>query len=196
MMHWTITARSGSQVDVRCNGCGATARLSAIVVQAPRPPRCTRCGAQTVPGQPPPVPAPAPVQPEPPPPVIQRKQKRKPGELPAYRKPNRKPRVALTGSVWGRLTVIAVDGVMRTVQCECGAVKSVPSGSLVIGYVRSCGCLAREAKTKYVVGKEVREMIVVSMTERRIQLRCKHCDRVRDVARSYAFACRCDCRPT
>lgn len=195
MMHWTIIARSGSQVDVRCNGCGATARLSAIVVQAPRPPRCTRCGAQTVPGQQPPVPALAAVQPEPPPaPVIQRKQKRKPGELPAYRKPNSKPRVALTGSVWGRLTVIAVDGVMRTVQCECGTVKSVPSGSLVIGYVRSCGCLARDTKTKYVVGKEVRGMIVVSVTERRVQMRCQHCGNVRDVLRGNAHACRCSCQ--
>lgn len=193
--HWTVTAQSGSQVDVRCR-CGATARLSAIVVQAPRPPRCTRCGAQTVPlqqsvavqsAEPEPEPAPAAAKPKP---VTAQPRAKKP----AYRKPNRKPRVALAGSVWGRLTVIAVAGVMRTVRCECGTIKDVPSGSLVIGYVRSCGCLARDTKTKYAVGKEVRGMIVVSIDERRLQMRCTRCDKLHDVARSYAFACRCSCR--
>ncbi len=53
--------------------------------------------------------------------------------------------VVCVGDVHGMLTVIGMlnDPVYRKVvcRCECGAVKNVPSFSLVSGHTKSCGCL-------------------------------------------------------
>lgn len=56
----------------------------------------------------------------------------------------------LLGQTFGRLTVLAFDGVneykagMWKCECACGKKVSVKTHSLVSGVSRSCGCLARE----------------------------------------------------
>lgn len=55
----------------------------------------------------------------------------------------------LTGQRFGRLTVIGLDdrGTRKTYffcKCDCGAVKSIRSDSLLAGAIRSCGCMKRE----------------------------------------------------
>ena len=54
------------------------------------------------------------------------------------------------GKVYGRLTVVAPDGVsesghaMWLARCECNNVVSVAGVDLRSGHVRSCGCLRNE----------------------------------------------------
>ena len=59
----------------------------------------------------------------------------------------------LTGQKFGRLTVIRRDGSdkfgkpMWLCECDCGSITSVGSRLLIIGRVRSCGCLRIETTT-------------------------------------------------
>jgi uncharacterized Fe-S cluster-containing MiaB family protein len=61
------------------------------------------------------------------------------------------PRIKdLQGKKFGRLTAIAIVGAYRgqvlwNCFCECGNYKDVPSGRLIKGATRSCGCLAKES---------------------------------------------------
>jgi hypothetical protein len=62
------------------------------------------------------------------------------------------PRVDITGSKYGRLTVIHQAGrsstngmVLWLCHCECGNQTVVHTQSLRKGRTRSCGCLRREA---------------------------------------------------
>ena len=57
----------------------------------------------------------------------------------------------LTGKTFGRLLVVRMlaertkDGIIQYLcRCDCSAEKTVPKGSLVAGYTKSCGCLNRE----------------------------------------------------
>ena len=55
----------------------------------------------------------------------------------------------LTGKIYGRLTVISLDGFRNhnsywKCQCECGNETVVFGGSLNYGSVKSCGCLRKE----------------------------------------------------
>ncbi|EAC3128260.1 AP2 domain-containing protein, partial [Listeria monocytogenes] len=60
----------------------------------------------------------------------------------------------LTGQVFGRLTVKEFirskngNAVWKCV-CECGNEKEVLAQQLKRGYVKSCGCLAKENGNKY-----------------------------------------------
>lgn len=56
----------------------------------------------------------------------------------------------LTGQKFGRLTVIERDSrtgecVYWKCKCECGNEIVVPSGSLISGHTKSCGCFSRES---------------------------------------------------
>jgi hypothetical protein len=61
-----------------------------------------------------------------------------------------RPRLELTGQIFGRYTVIDRATPTRNrvprwrCRCECGTVRSVVQHGLVSGATRSCGCLARE----------------------------------------------------
>lgn len=48
--------------------------------------------------------------------------------------------------VYGRLTVLSVEGTMANCLCTCGTRKSILMRSLRSGNTRSCGCLGREAR--------------------------------------------------
>ena len=56
----------------------------------------------------------------------------------------------LTGQRFGRLTAITISTktpkIMWACVCDCGGEKSVPSGQLTGGQVKSCGCLLRGPK--------------------------------------------------
>ena len=56
----------------------------------------------------------------------------------------------LTGQRFGKLTAIAISTktpkIMWACVCDCGGEKSVPSGQLTGGQVKSCGCLLRGPK--------------------------------------------------
>ena len=54
-------------------------------------------------------------------------------------------RFDLTGKRFGRLSVLAYVGMVRTApswlcRCDCGTEKTVPGGNLRYGFVTSCGC--------------------------------------------------------
>jgi hypothetical protein len=56
----------------------------------------------------------------------------------------------LQGNKYGRLTVMAYHGKNKHkiatwfCECECGGIIIIPSGSLVCGYTKSCGCIEKE----------------------------------------------------
>jgi len=56
----------------------------------------------------------------------------------------------LDGQKFGRLTVWAYHGKNKHgiatwfCECECGGIKIAPSGSLVCGFTKSCGCIGKE----------------------------------------------------
>lgn len=60
----------------------------------------------------------------------------------------------LTGQRFGRLVAISVSGknkygnLIWLCECDCGNKHNVPSGKLVQGKSKSCGCLARETHTR------------------------------------------------
>jgi len=61
----------------------------------------------------------------------------------------------LSGQRFGKLQVIgAIDersrrgGVQWTCRCDCGEVRTIPSGALVRGNTRSCGCLRSEVSLR------------------------------------------------
>lgn len=60
-----------------------------------------------------------------------------------------------TGSRFGRLTVISINGknkhgqIKYLCECDCGNKTTVVAGSLRRGLTKSCGCLNREIKTKH-----------------------------------------------
>lgn len=61
-----------------------------------------------------------------------------------------KVRSDLEGRVYGRVTVISYSHTKNghaywNLKCTCGNTHIASSGSLKIGYVKSCGCLRREA---------------------------------------------------
>lgn len=60
------------------------------------------------------------------------------------------PRNDLRGKTFGRLQVIAYEGVkkesMWRCRCECGAEIVVKRNNLVSGKTRSCGCLSKEVR--------------------------------------------------
>lgn len=65
----------------------------------------------------------------------------------------------LKDKVYGLLTVVSFDGVLRTASgrtramwgcmCECGNSCVVQNGQLTSGRTKSCGCLKRRKKTEY-----------------------------------------------
>lgn len=95
------------------------------------------------------------------------------------------------GAVFGRLTVIDRTGEVRNTRpvwrcvCECGNIADVPSGSLLRGFTRSCGCLAAESRAKDrphqdMVGRRFGRLVVLA----------KHHEKR---GREYAWRCACDC---
>lgn len=56
----------------------------------------------------------------------------------------------LTGRVIGRLLIVKLadrnkhNHIQYLCRCECGKEKTIPKGSLVNGYTKSCGCLSKE----------------------------------------------------
>ena len=62
-------------------------------------------------------------------------------------------KIDLTGAVIGRWTVICSDTkkgnfTMWKCRCECGTTRSVPTGGLLHGNSKSCGCLHKEIVSK------------------------------------------------
>ena len=63
--------------------------------------------------------------------------------------------LALTGKVFGRLTVLYRDGTLKKQSawmcvCECGEQVLLPAGYLTTGDTRSCGCLkSEESKARF-----------------------------------------------
>lgn len=72
----------------------------------------------------------------------------------------------LTGQKFGRLSVIAIDGKRDSnfcwrCMCDCGAVITVRSGSLVYGTTQSCGCLQRDrARASAIERAKTRKRII------------------------------------
>lgn len=58
----------------------------------------------------------------------------------AYRK-------IVTGSRYGRLTVIDAANSRWNCRCDCGSIRSYSAKALREGHTKSCGCLKTEAKT-------------------------------------------------
>ena len=48
------------------------------------------------------------------------------------------------GDIFGRLTVVSVEGQYSLCSCECGKQKRIRNTSLTSKNTRSCGCLQRE----------------------------------------------------
>lgn len=60
-----------------------------------------------------------------------------------------RPRLDLAGLRFGRLTVLALAGIVRrgthwVCRCDCGQRVNVGATALRCGYTKSCGCLRRE----------------------------------------------------
>lgn len=97
-----------------------------------------------------------------------------------------KPRVDLTGQVFGKLTAIKYLGnSCWECRCECGNIKNVKSYNLKSGHTKSCGCIAKEQAVlngrkslKDLTGKRFGKLVA--------QKRVKRGDR-------YLWQCRCDC---
>ena len=79
----------------------------------------------------------------------------------------------LTGKKFGRLTAIRDTKKRRhgTVvwecKCDCGNTTEVPSGSLISGGTKSCGCLRGELKIIDLVGQRFDKLLVVRLTDTR-----------------------------
>lgn len=52
------------------------------------------------------------------------------------------------GERYGRLTLIAKNGTMATVKCDCGNTIEVRYSNLQQGRTRSCGCLRKEVASE------------------------------------------------
>jgi len=77
-----------------------------------------------------------------------------PNGIVAQRRQHRKPRAELTGTSFGRLTVVSEAAPHQEpsgrscrhwlCRCECGSVTNVAHADLRSGHTQSCGCLQRE----------------------------------------------------
>lgn len=86
-----------------------------------------------------------------------------------------KPRILLTGKVFGRLTVQRLLGVKATkihweCLCSCGVVTEVYGAKLTTGHTQSCGCLQRErtgqSKTTHGLSRKYKAEYQVWLTMR------------------------------
>lgn len=106
------------------------------------------------------------------------------------RSASRQKIIDLTGTRFGRLTVIRDSGERRNFQivweciCDCGEVTKVVGYSLIRGYTKSCGCLRRET-TARVNEKDLRGCRFGNLVALR-----KLEDRQND---TIIWECRCDC---
>jgi hypothetical protein len=52
------------------------------------------------------------------------------------------------GDKFNRLRVLKQTGTTCKVRCDCGVIKAVPTSKMVVGRIKSCGCLKNELASK------------------------------------------------
>lgn len=92
----------------------------------------------------------------------------------------------LVGRRFGRLLVVSRKGKTLFGQktwkckCDCGKEKTVRSGDLLEGKVKSCGCLRYQKK--YIIGKRFGRLVVLRFDAKK-----------KNMHRMSYYICRCDC---
>lgn len=103
--------------------------------------------------------------------------------------------LSLTGERFGRLLVIERDGSLHgntawRCRCDCGAEKTLPSGSLTTGLTKSCGCLRKE-KSAANGRAALREVVQYRMAHQRVRIArgpaCNHMCRCGQQADEWAY---------